>query len=294
MHTNTMWGIGLGVAAGLATAAIATDHGFDSGTSTGIAIPATFTLGAVGATVLAPTSRAGWRFSGIPALAGVAEIVRGPLTAIAIGSSVGLGVATLLDSIWPAGNGEPSTERAREIAEQARQLDREVDERVAADQRTTAEAQERFDRAAGELDDALGGAEGRMGTDGTVGEGRIDVTGMSPEAAAAAVMDAYSPRERLLRTDSIRVDGVNVFAASKLAGANTMDEEMLTAFFRDQVDVADPPGVIDAIEARTWQAGDRGEVRTTGVEGAPDSGDGSGDGGAAIGDPTADGAGEES
>ena len=267
MQAHTMWGLGLGLLAGAATTAVATDHGLDLGLGSGVVLPATLATATVGATVLAATGRAHWRWSGVPALAGAAQISRTPLAAMTLGATAGLGLAALLDAIWPAGNGEPSAQRARELAAEATRLDAEADSRRAEEERVTAGARTRRDEAAGRLDDALDPSGGRLGGRGTVGEGRLDVTGMSPAAAADTVLDAYASKDRQLRRSSIRVDGPNVFSASRIASTETLTERELVTFFRDEVDTQEPEGVIDRDEARRWQAGERSEVRMTGVDG---------------------------
>lgn len=245
------WGITAGIATGITTAVVTSDRLVDAGPSTGALFPASMGGSALGLVALSAASRSGWRWGGSPATLAAARAA-GPLAVGAVGGAIGLGAALLTNRIWP-GSGESDEDAERTRATASSRLDAE---------------QRQFDAQLAQLDAALEPHDGRMGAPGTVGEGRLDVTGLSPEQAANAVFEAYAPGRPHLEPGIVRVDGANVFSLPWVDEDYLFTPEHVTDRFEEVVDVAEPKGIISADEARRWQTGPMGEVRSSGDDDA--------------------------
>jgi hypothetical protein len=258
------WGIAAGVAAGIATTVVTSDRMINGGVETGVLVPATLGGASVGLLALGAASRSGWRWAGSPVLAGMSHAT-GAVAVGALGGAIGLGVALLTDRIWPAADGaDPSDATRRQLEHEADTVNATAARDEAKVKEADAAASAHLDKELGELDAALEPNGDRMGTSGTVGEGRLDVTGLSPEDAAAKVLEAYAPGHAYLRPETaIRVDGANVFTLP-WAKQSAQYKQDLTQHFATEVDTQAPKGVISADEARRGQASATGEVRSSG------------------------------
>ncbi len=261
-------GIGLGGAAAVSTAWITSDRGMNAGAAGGSVMP--LALGSAGATSLAVAgaARKGWLWQGSPAAAARAGASVTPLLLTAVGAAAGLGIALLVDIVAPTADGaDPSRATQQDIDRRRRELAARND---AKERGVVAEAEQGLLDAEDQLDESLEPFDGAMGRSGTVGAGRLDVTGMSPAQATEAVFDAYEPyADRIERTDA-RVDGANVFHPDRFVPSTGRSRTAMTEFFTEYVDTEEPKNLITRDEARAWQAGPYGEMRTTGVEGVDD------------------------
>jgi hypothetical protein len=262
------WGIAGGVVAGLGAIAWSEDRLFNRGPVTGAIVPATIGGAALGTLALGVAARGGWRWAGSPMLASVSH-ASGPLAVAALGGAIGVGAATLFDQVFPASDGvDPSTAHANELRAEAERASADA----AASEHATAKqldaANGRLDDKLSDLDKALEANGGRLGTPGTLGEGRLDVTGLSPKQAVDVVFDAYAPGRNELGSGIVRVDGANVFSLPWIKADNPIDRTELEKIFADDVDTTAPEGTISAEEARRWQLGEHRETRNRGEVGS--------------------------
>ncbi len=250
------------VAAGALAFALTSDRLLDGGPGVGAVVPATTGAAALGALALGGTAHRQWQWDGVARLADRGMPAARHLAVATAAAAAGVAVGLLLRSVVPASTTGTANDR---LHEQARDLraDNEAYERdsVAPVREADEAAQEQLDATTSQVGE-------RLGEPGTVGEGRLDVTGMSPKDAARAVMDAYAPNSDAVGRDAVRVDGANEFHVDYLLdGKDKLDEGGLEKFFSNEVDVRDPEGTITADEVRDWQSGDRRERRTTASDG---------------------------
>jgi hypothetical protein len=274
VHIGTTIGIGGAALAGTGAFVATSQLAGGGGASTGALVPTTLAGAALGSVVVGTVASGAWRWSGAPRLASAMSGATWPLLLATAGAAAGVGAALLVDRFHPAARDldSASLEAATRMRADAQRL------RVGNDARDRSTAVELEDASAEHeaahevLDATLEAHGGRIGASGTVGAGRLDVTGLSPEAAADVVFDAYAPHAERIDPDAVRVQGPNVFRADALFGEVGTARANMVEFFAQQVDTEEPKGVISAREARTWQAGRLGEQRTHGLADASSNG----------------------
>lgn len=267
VHVGMKWGIAGGVVAGLGAIAWSEDRLFNRGPATGAIVPVTLGGAALGTLALGVAARGGWRWTGSPVLSSLSHAT-GPIALAALGGALGVGAAALFDQVFPASDGaNPSKATAAGYREQAGKVDAAATQRDAKIAAERQAANTKLDGALEQLDTTLEANGGRLGAAGTVGEGRLDVTGLSPEQAANLVFEAYAPGGRELTNGIVRVDGQNVFSLPWITKENPIDRAELTEIFTKLVDTAEPKGTLSADEARRWQVGEHRETRSRETDG---------------------------
>jgi hypothetical protein len=261
-------GIAAGVVAGLGAAIWTTDHGFNRGPATGAIVPASLGGAALGTLALGVAARDGWRWAGSPALTSLSH-ASGPLAVAALGGVIGIGAASSLDALFPSKDGEnPGRATVTALGKDAARANATAASTEANTSKELKDSNAHLDHALEELDGTLEANGGRMGAAGTVGEGRLDVTGLSPEQAAQLVFDAYAPGHQELTSGIVRVNGENVFSLPWISKDDPIDKDELTQIFRKWVDTAEPKGTLSAEESRRWQLGEHRETLTRGEDGS--------------------------
>lgn len=263
-HVKVLAGIG-----GAATLAITSDRVFNGGLETGWFVPAASSALAGGAFALSAATSPAWRFSGAPALHATTRGAILPLLGVAAGSAAGLGLALLTDRLLPGGDATDRTARgAHELLDDVERRTSSADEIEAANAEKLHAATERRDAARAELDALIAANGGTLGADGLLGEGRLDLGGRSPAAAARLILEAYGTTDGHLDEGDLRVAGPATFTIDRLykavqASGYHRNEAGLTRWLSSKVDTEQPKDVIDDREAVEWQVGPFGEERAT-------------------------------
>jgi hypothetical protein len=264
VHVPTSLMVSAGVGA-VATYLVTGDEVGNAGPRDGWLVPATIAGVGVTTGLVALASRGGWRWSGGEALHAASRAATGPLLAAAVGGTAALGVTMLTDLLGGV-RPDRSGDGARDLDAQAATLDAANDARDATVQAEHDSAIN--DRAASRRElDRLYDANGGFAPRTSVGAGRLDVAGRSPEAAVDLILTAYGDDDGKIGIADVRIVGPSTFALTNFiqhAGGNTgvATREQLVGWMGLNVDTREPKGSIDASESVDWQSGRYGEQRT--------------------------------